>query len=116
MAVTHLHPSTITRILGYMPGVSSNPPRVRAIFASYMEVMLGLSRASTKLILDYAEGGTRSDVTGRHYALHHGTHEKWPSMRAWATDVEADVTMAVNALEPSRTSALPSPGPGTATD
>ena len=39
-------------------------------------------------------------MTGRHYALHDGTHEKWPIMRKWASAVEADVEEAKRNLEP----------------
>lgn len=98
--VTHVHPSTLTHTLSYLPGVSSSPHHVRKIFGTYGERILGFSRPTTKLILDHAEGGTRSDVTGRHYSLHDGTHEKWPVMRRWVSVVEADVEAAVRAMEP----------------
>ncbi|SDH09698.1 tyrosine-type recombinase/integrase [Pelagibacterium luteolum] len=100
MAVTHIHPSTLTHTLSYLPGVTSSPHHVRKIFGTYGERILGFSRPTTKLILDHAEGGTRSDVTGRHYSLHDGTHEKWPVMRRWVSAVETDVEAAMQALEP----------------
>lgn len=100
MQVTHLHPSTLTHAMGFMPRVSSSPHQVRAIFGTYGERILGFSRPATKLILDHSEGGTRSDVTGRHYSLHDGTHEKWPVMRKWAAAVQADVERASGVLEP----------------
>lgn len=99
MALTHLHPSTITHNIGFMPSVSSSPHHVRTIFGTYGERILGFSRPTTKLILDHSEGGTRSDVTGRHYSLHDGTHEKWPVMQKWAAAVEADVERAMSTLE-----------------
>ena len=85
--------------MGFMPGVKSSPHDVRRIFGTFGERILGFSRQTTKLILDHSEGGTRSDVTGRHYSLHDGTHEKWPVMRRWAAAVEADAARAGAALE-----------------
>ncbi|GAB5429387.1 MAG: hypothetical protein Devi2KO_28460 [Devosia indica] len=99
MELTHLHESTITHTLGFMPGVISSPHDVRRIFGTYGERILGFSRPTTKLILDHSEGGTRSDVTGRHYSLHDGTHEKWPVMRRWTDAVEAEIAGAVARLE-----------------
>ncbi len=101
MPMTHLHASTLTHAFGYMPGVSSSPHRVRDIFGTYGERILGWSRLSSKMILDHSEGGLKTDVTGRHYALHDGTHEKWPIMRKWAAAVQADVEEAIEALEPA---------------
>ncbi|UYO00175.1 MAG: integrase family protein [Devosia sp.] len=100
MPLTHLNPSTLTHAMGFMPGVTSSPHHVRAIFGTYGERILGFSRPTTRLILDHSEGGTRSDVTGRHYSLHDGTHEKWPVMRKWAAAIDADVARAIEALEP----------------
>lgn len=100
MPLAHLNPSTLTHAMGFMPGVSSSPHHVRTIFGTYGERILGFSRPTTKLILDHSEGGTRSDVTGRHYSLHDGTHEKWPVMRKWAAAVEADIAAAMDLLEP----------------
>ncbi|MBJ6986072.1 hypothetical protein [Devosia sp. MC521] len=100
MAVTHIHPSTLTHNMGFMPAVTSSPHRVRSFFGTYGERVLGFARPTTKLILDHAEGGSRSDVTGRHYALHEGSHGKWPVMRKWAAAVEGDLATAVAKLEP----------------
>lgn len=99
MELAHIHPSTLTHTIGFMPGVATSPHQTRAIFGTYGERILGFSRPTTKLILDHSEGGTRSDVTGRHYSLHDGTHEKWPVMRRWAAAVEADIVQATAALE-----------------
>lgn len=100
MPMAHINPSTLTHTLGYMPAVDSGPHHIRHIFGTFGERILGFSRPTTKLILDHSEGGTRSDVTGRHYSLHDGTHEKWPVMRRWAAAIEADIERATAALEP----------------
>ena len=100
MPLTHLDPSTLTHSMGFMPRVENSPHDVRRIFGTYGERILGWSRLSSKMILDHSEGGLRTDVTGRHYSLHDGTHEKWPIMRKWAAAVEADVARAVEILEP----------------
>ena len=86
--IGHMHPSTLTHAFGYLPGCQSSPHDVRSIFGTYGEAVLGIARPMTKLILDHSEGGTRSDVTGRHYSMHDGTHAKWPIMRAWAAALE----------------------------
>ena len=93
-SVTHLHGSTLTHAMHEMPGVTSTPHHVRSIFATYGEAILGFSRPTTRLILDHSEGGVRADVTGRHYALHTGEHEKWPVMRKWVSAIEADLERA----------------------
>lgn len=96
--IGHMHPSTLTHAFGYLPGCSSSPHDVRSVFGTFGEAVLGIARPMTKLILDHSEGGTRSDVTGRHYSLHDGTHAKWPIMRTWAAALEAAIEAVV--LEP----------------
>lgn len=98
--VDHIHESTITHTMGFMPGVTSSPHHIRSVFGTYGEAVLGFLRQETKVILDHSEGGQRSDVTGRHYALHDGSHAKWPIMRRWAAALEAEIEMAQAALEP----------------
>lgn len=97
--VDHIHESTITHSMSFMPGVSSSPHHIRSIFGTYGESVLGFLRQETKVILDHSEGGQRTDVTGRHYALHDGTHSKWPIMRKWSAAIEADVAKAQADLE-----------------
>ena len=96
----HMHPATLTHAFGYMPDVQSSPHHFRSIFGTYGEAVLGIARPMTKLILDHSEGGTRSDVTGRHYSMHDGSHAKWPVMKAWAAALEPAIEEAIAQLEP----------------
>lgn len=96
----HISPSTLTHAVGYMPDVESSPHDFRSIFGTYGEAVLGIARPMTKLILDHSEGGTRSDVTGRHYSMHDGSHAKWPVMRSWAAALEPAIVKAAADLEP----------------
>lgn len=96
----HLSPATLTHAVGYMPDVESSPHDFRSIFGTFGEAVLGIARPMTKLILDHSEGGTRSDITGRHYSMHDGTHAKWPIMRSWAAALEPAIAEAIDALEP----------------
>lgn len=98
--IDHLHEATITHTMGFMPGVTSSPHHIRSIFGTYGEAVLGFLRSETKTILDHSEGGLKTDVTGRHYSLHDGTHSKWPLMRKWAAALEEDIAKATAALEP----------------
>jgi integrase len=98
-AVDHIHPSTITHTVSYLPGITSTPHRIRKIFGTYGEQVLGFLREETKSILDHTEGGKTTDVTGRHYALHDGSHRKWPVVRKWAAALEAEIAKATAELE-----------------
>ncbi|MHA6692537.1 tyrosine-type recombinase/integrase [Devosia sp. A449] len=98
--VSHLNASTLTHTMAYLPGVDSSPHHIRSVFGTYGESVLGFLRSETKVILDHSEGGQRTDVTGRHYSLHDGTHAKWPIMRKWVSAIETDIESALAVLEP----------------
>ena len=95
--LTHKNPSTLTHMLGWLPGVHASPHDVRRAFATHGETTLGLLRTDTAAILDHNPDAR--DVTGAHYALHSGTHRTWPIMEAWCTAVEAEIAGAVARLE-----------------
>ena len=103
--------NTLSHTMSYMPGVNARPHDLRRGFGTHGERLLGMLRAETKAILDHASGevstalitrpGARgSDVTGRHYSLHDGTHRTWPVMRAWADAVEREAVEAAKTLPP----------------
>jgi integrase len=100
MQVSHISDDTLTDNFGLLPEVQSTPHHVRHIFGTYGERILRFKRLETQMILDHSEGGLRTDVTGRHYALHDGSHEKWPVMQKWCAAVDADALRATLALEP----------------
>ncbi|ODT79154.1 MAG: hypothetical protein ABS76_21445 [Pelagibacterium sp. SCN 64-44] len=95
--LTHINPSTLTHMLGWLPGVNASPHDVRRAFATHGETTLGLLRTDTAAILDHNPDAR--DVTGAHYALHNGTHRTWPIMTAWTDAVEAEIGGAVAKLE-----------------
>ena len=95
--LTHINPSTLTHMLGWLPGVHASPHDVRRAFATHGETTLGLLRTDTAAILDHNPDAR--DVTGAHYALHNGTHRTWPIMQAWAGAVEAEIAGATARLE-----------------
>lgn len=99
----HLHHSTLTHYLSYLPGVIASPHDMRRGFATHGEAILKLSRSDTKSILDHEEdvvttrlvthrtAGPNSDMTGIHYSLHDGTHRTWPIMSAWTQALEREL-------------------------
>ena len=103
----HMHVSTLTHMIGYLPGIDASGHDMRRGFATHGEAMLGLLRSDTKSILDHedeavstrelthrtATGAT--DMTGVHYSLHDGTHRTWPIMRAWVAALDIEVGKAL---------------------
>jgi integrase len=104
----HMHVSTLTHMIGYLPGITASGHDMRRGFATHGEALLGLLRADTKSILDHEDEAVSTrelthrtatgttDMTGVHYSLHDGTHRTWPIMRAWtvALDVEVEKALA----------------------
>lgn len=97
--VTHMNKSVLTRALLLMPSVVASPHKVRRSFGTHGEAVLGLKRSDVKAVLDHNEGEKSGDVTRAHYALHDGSHFKWPIMRTWVDAVEAQVPLAIAADE-----------------
>lgn len=103
----HMHTSTLSHMIGFLPGVTASGHDMRRGFATHGEAILGLLRADTKSILDHeddsisvreithrtATGAT--DMTGVHYSLHDGSHRTWPIMRAWVAALEPHVDAAL---------------------
>jgi integrase len=104
----HMHTSTLSHMIGFLPGVTASGHDMRRGFATHGEAILGLLRADTKSILDHeddtisvreithrtATGAT--DMTGVHYSLHDGSHRTWPIMRAWVSALEPHVETALS--------------------
>lgn len=93
--VDHLSVDSISHNVSYMPGVHATPHDIRRAFGTHGETLLGFSFSDTKSILDHLEGHQSGDVTRTSYALHNGTHFKWPIMRAWANWIEEQVKDAI---------------------
>lgn len=93
--VAHMAPSTLTHALLWMPDVEASPHDVRRAFSTHGEKLLGWTRLASKQILDHAEGEAAGDVTAASYALHNGTHQKWPTMMKWIEAVEDHVSQAI---------------------
>ena len=93
--VSHMNKSVLTRALLLMPNVIASPHDVRRSMGTLGESVLGLMRSDTKAILDHGEGVPSGDVTAAHYSLHDGRHFKWPVMRRWVDEVEAQVADAI---------------------
>lgn len=91
-----LHPDTLSHMIGYMPG-AGHAHAIRKTFATVGEVALGMSRSDVQAIVDHAEGGRMSEVTGR-YALHNGSHFKWPLMQRWVGALDAAAAEAAKTL------------------
>lgn len=91
-----LHPDTLSHIVADMPG-KATAHRVRTSFATHGEAALGMSRGDVQAILDHAEGGRMSGATAR-YALHDGSHFKWPLMQRWGSAIDAAVVEAQKTL------------------
>ncbi len=90
----HMSAKTINDALAEI-GVPMRPHDARRAFGTHGEALLGFKRSDSKAILDHAEG-LAGDVTAEHYALHDGTHFKWPLMRTW----EAFVVEQIEAQRP----------------
>lgn len=95
--VTHMSSSTLTHALLWMPGIEASPHDVRRAFSTHGEKILGWTRLATKQILDHSEGEAAGDVTAASYALHDGTHQKWPTMLKWISAVEEHTAKAIAA-------------------
>ncbi|MDR4305958.1 integrase family protein [Chelatococcus sambhunathii] len=91
-----LHPDTLSHMISYLPG-AGHAHAIRKTFATVGEVSLGMSRSDVQAIVDHAEGGRMSEVTGR-YALHNGSHFKWPLMQRWAAAIDAAAAEATKTL------------------
>jgi hypothetical protein len=81
----------------WLPGIKTSPHDIRRAFATHGEKELGMLRSETRAILDHGAGET--DVTGRHYALHDGTHKTWDIMNKWVGALEPLIEHAVCKLE-----------------
>ncbi|WP_332715780.1 tyrosine-type recombinase/integrase [Pelagibacterium mangrovi] len=90
----HISEFTLSHTLSSLPGMNVSPHAVRRAFGTILERDFGVTRAETKLILDHAEGGRQSDVTGRHYALHHALRAKLPVMEIWTRELQKAVDEA----------------------
>ena len=93
--VDHMSVDSVSHNFSYMPAVFATPHDVRRAFGTHGETLLGFSPADTKAILDHLEGHQSGDVTRTSYALHNGTHFKWPLMRTWANWIEEQVVDAI---------------------
>lgn len=96
-AMDHMAADTLTHTLSYFPGVTATPHDLRRAFATHGQRDLGMKTSDTKTILDHLEGQESGDVTSISYALHDGSHFKWPLMRTWADHVERNVELAMAA-------------------
>lgn len=54
---------------------------------------MGMTCDDTQTLLDHAH--QKSDVTGRHYRLHDGTHLRWPLMAKWTAAIEPMIALAL---------------------
>lgn len=95
--LSHMSADTLSHTLSYFPGCKATPHDLRRAFGTHVEHDLGFKRSDTKTILDHLEGEASGDVTGASYALHDGSHFKWPIARAWADHIEKHVALAVEA-------------------
>jgi hypothetical protein len=95
--IAHMASSTLTHALLWMPMVEASPHGVRRAFSTHGEKLLGWTRLASKQILDHAEGEAAGDVTAASYALHDGTHQKWPTMVRWVDAVEDHVGRVIAA-------------------
>jgi len=98
-----MHVSTLSHMVGYLPGIEASGHDMRRGFGTHGESLLGLMRSDTKSILDHEEdsfsvreithrtASGASDFTGVHYSLHDGSHRTWPIMRAWVAALEPHV-------------------------
>ena len=97
--LTHIHVASITHNMAWLPGTKASPHDLRRAFGTHGENKLGWLRPDTLSILDHANGEV-SDVTGKSYALHDGTHRKWPIMTLWCDAVDAEIQAVLASLEP----------------
>jgi integrase len=83
-------------------GSPVRPHACRRAFATHGESKAGIIASETPAILDHAEGRT-GDTTKESYALHDGSHFKWPIMRKW----EGWVVDQIRQQDPSGKHGLP---------
>ncbi len=91
MAIVYLRCAVQISTLASLPEMNVTPHAVRRAFGTILERDFGVTRAETKLILDHVEGGRQSDVTGRHYALHHALSAKMPVIENWTAELQKAV-------------------------
>ncbi len=69
MAITSMHPSRVTEILGEVPGNLASPHDVRRAFGTSFAGEARLPIERVKEILDHGEGFESGDVTRDHYSF-----------------------------------------------
>ncbi|WP_108398276.1 integrase family protein [Devosia submarina] len=99
----HMHVSTLTHYLSYLPGIRATPHDMRRGFGTHGESILGFMRQDTKLLFDHEDepfsvrevthrsAAPSAGMTGIHYSLHDGTHRTWPIMEAWAAALQREI-------------------------
>ena len=104
----HMHVSTLSHMIGFLPGIKASGHDLRRGFATHGEAIVGFLRTDTMSILDHEDNAFSvrevthrtatgsNDMTGIHYALHSGTHRTWVIMRAWASALEPHVAAALS--------------------